>query len=100
MSANLTVRIQRDDFDAAAESAKLVRGQADVGAIVTFSGICRGGEGEDAIAAMHNWLLDRGADPARARRRILPGYAHQDLLWAETAWDEVYPLIGETLRQA
>lgn len=54
----------------------------------------------DAIAAMHNWLLDRGADPARARRRILPGYAHQDLLWAEAAWDEVYPLIGETLRQA
>lgn len=52
MSANLTVRIQRDDFDAAAESAKLVRGQADVGAIVAFSGICRGGEGEDAIAAM------------------------------------------------
>jgi molybdopterin synthase catalytic subunit len=47
-----TIRLQREDFDAAAEAAKLARGRADVGAVVTFSGICRGwGDGEP-IAAM------------------------------------------------
>lgn len=36
-----TVRIQRQDFDVAAEIAMLMNGRADVGAVVTFSGLCR-----------------------------------------------------------
>jgi len=36
-----TVSIQREDFDIAAEIAKLTEGRADVGAVVTFSGLCR-----------------------------------------------------------
>lgn len=36
-----TVSIQREDFDVAAEIAKLTAGRADVGAVVTFSGLCR-----------------------------------------------------------
>ncbi len=36
-----TVRIQREDFDVAAEIARLTQGRADVGAVVTFSGLCR-----------------------------------------------------------
>jgi molybdopterin synthase catalytic subunit len=36
-----TVRVQREDFDAGAEAAALARGRADVGAIVTFVGLCR-----------------------------------------------------------
>ena len=36
-----TVSIQREDFDVAAEIAKLTEGRADVGAVVTFSGLCR-----------------------------------------------------------
>jgi len=36
-----TVRIQREDFDVAAEIACLTQGRADVGAVVTFSGLCR-----------------------------------------------------------
>ena len=47
-----TVRIQREDFDAAAEAATLTRGRTDVGAVVTFSGICRGAEGAEPIAAL------------------------------------------------
>lgn len=35
------VRIQREDFDVAAEIARLTQGRADVGAVVTFSGLCR-----------------------------------------------------------
>ena len=39
-----TVRLQREDFDAAAEQAALTRGRTDIGAVVTFAGICRGAE--------------------------------------------------------
>lgn len=35
------VRIQREDFDVAAEIAVLTSASADIGAVVTFSGICR-----------------------------------------------------------
>ncbi|MBX3581549.1 MAG: molybdenum cofactor biosynthesis protein MoaE [Rhizobiaceae bacterium] len=35
------VRIQAHDFDVAAEIASLQQGRRDIGAIVTFSGICR-----------------------------------------------------------
>ncbi len=35
------VRIQADDFSIEAEIAALVAGRADVGAIVTFTGLCR-----------------------------------------------------------
>jgi molybdopterin synthase catalytic subunit len=33
--------VQRDDFDAAAETARLVAGRASAGAIVSFTGLCR-----------------------------------------------------------
>lgn len=52
MTTPVTIRIQSADFDIAAEIAALTRGRHDVGAVVSFSGICRGGEGKDAIAAM------------------------------------------------
>lgn len=45
-----TVSIQREDFDVAAEIAKLTAGRADVGAVVTFSGLCRDEAG--ALAAL------------------------------------------------
>ena len=47
-----TVRLQREDFDAAAEAAKLTRGRSDVGALVTFTGLCRGAESGEPIAAL------------------------------------------------
>lgn len=52
MTPPVTIRIQSADFDIAAEIAALTRGNTDIGAVVSFSGICRGGEGKDAIAAM------------------------------------------------
>lgn len=45
-----TVRIQAADFDVAAEIAALTAGRADVGAVVTFSGLCRDEQG--ALAAL------------------------------------------------
>ena len=52
MSATSTVRLQREPFDAAAEAAKLTRGRTDIGAVVTFTGICRGAEAGEPIAAL------------------------------------------------
>ena len=46
----MAVRVQREDFDVAAEIAALTAGRTDNGAIVTFMGRVRGGEG--SVAAM------------------------------------------------
>ncbi|MDQ0319791.1 molybdopterin synthase catalytic subunit [Pararhizobium capsulatum DSM 1112] len=37
----ISVRVQRQDFDLAAEVAEISRGRTDIGAVVTFSGLCR-----------------------------------------------------------
>jgi molybdopterin synthase catalytic subunit len=52
MAANVTIRIQEADFDVGREIAALTAGRTDIGAVVTFSGICRGSEGDEAIAAL------------------------------------------------
>lgn len=44
MTLSPTIRIQTADFDIAREIASLSAGRTDVGAVVTFSGLCRGGE--------------------------------------------------------
>jgi molybdopterin synthase catalytic subunit len=52
MTAIVTIRIQQADFDIAAEIAALTRGRTDVGAVVSFSGICRGNDDGETIAAL------------------------------------------------
>ncbi|HXO69125.1 MAG TPA: molybdenum cofactor biosynthesis protein MoaE [Bradyrhizobium sp.] len=52
MTIPVTIRIQEADFDIAQEIAALTQGRADIGAVVTFSGICRGAEGAETIAAL------------------------------------------------
>jgi molybdopterin synthase catalytic subunit len=47
-----TIRLQRETFDVAAETAKLTHGRTDIGALVTFTGICRGDENGAPIAAL------------------------------------------------
>jgi molybdopterin synthase catalytic subunit len=47
------VKLQREDFDAAAEAAALSRGRTDIGALVTFTGLCRGAEAAEPIAALN-----------------------------------------------
>jgi molybdopterin synthase catalytic subunit len=39
--APVIVRVQADDFDAAAETARLTGSRGDAGAIVAFTGLCR-----------------------------------------------------------
>jgi molybdopterin synthase catalytic subunit len=52
MTAIVTIRIQADDFDIAREIGALTKGRSDIGAVVSFSGICRGSEGGEPIAAL------------------------------------------------
>src|SRR3954470_17151023 len=52
MTIPVTIRIQEADFDIAQEIAALTKGRSDVGAVVTFSGICRGNENGETIAAL------------------------------------------------
>ena len=52
MTIPVTIRIQQDDFDIAREIAALTKGRKDIGAVVTFTGICRGDDSGKAIAAL------------------------------------------------
>jgi molybdopterin synthase catalytic subunit len=52
MTGHVTIRIQEADFDIAKEIAALTKGRTDIGAVVTFSGICRGSENGENIAAL------------------------------------------------
>ena len=75
-----TIRLQTADFDAAAETASLTRGRTDIGAIVTFTGICRG---DEAIAAM---TLEHY--PGMAEAEIARHVAEAEARW---------PLLGVTV---
>jgi molybdopterin synthase catalytic subunit len=74
-----TVRLQREPFDVAAEVQKLTGGRTDIGAVVTFAGICRGDENSEPIAAltlehypgMAEAEIARHVEEARARWPLL-----------------------------
>lgn len=67
------VRIQAEDFDAAAEIARLAADNPDVGAVVTFSGLCRDEGGALAALELEHYPgmaeaeIIRIADEARSR---------------------------------
>jgi molybdopterin synthase catalytic subunit len=52
MTSPVTIRIQQADFDIAREIAALTQGRTDIGAVVSFSGICRSDEDDAKIAAL------------------------------------------------
>jgi molybdopterin synthase catalytic subunit len=66
MTIPVTIRIQDGDFDVASEIARLSAGRTDIGAVVSFSGICRGTEGGEEIAAL---TLEHYAGMAEAEIR-------------------------------
>src|SRR5262245_5968281 len=83
MVMTATVRLQREPFDATSEAKKLTRGRIDIGALVTFTGICRGDEAGGKLLAM---TLEHYPDMAEAE--IAP---HVEA--AEQRW----PLLGVTV---
>jgi len=78
-----TIRLQREAFDIAAEAAVLTRGRTDIGAVVTFTGICRADENGNPIAAL---TLEHY--PGMAEAEIARHVAE-----AESRW----PLLGVTV---
>src|SRR3981189_1343 len=83
MTAAVTIRIQEADFDIAQEISALTQGRPDIGAVVSFSGICRGREGSETIAAL---TLEH-----------YPGMAEAEIArHAETAMSR-WPLTGLTV---
>jgi molybdopterin synthase catalytic subunit len=60
---SVIVHLQREAFDAANEIAALTRSRTDIGAVVTFTGICRADENGEPIAALN---LEHYPDMAEA----------------------------------
>src|SRR5579872_4927554 len=67
------IRVQREDFDAAAEAESLRRGRTDTGALVTFVGLCRDEGGTLAALEIEHYgamaiaEIERVATEASAR---------------------------------
>ena len=78
-----TVRLQREPFDAAAEAARLAHGRSDIGAVVTFTGVCRGTENGESIAAL---TLEH-----------YPGMAESEIERHVAEAIERWPLMGVTV---
>ena len=76
-----TVRIQPEDFSAADEVAALVAGRADVGAVVTFTGLCR----------------DEGGRLAALELEHYPGMAEAEVLRVAEEAGRRWPLDGLTV---
>ena len=49
------VRVQAEDFDLVAETARLAEGRSDVGALVTFTGLCRDEGGRLAALELEHY---------------------------------------------
>ncbi|KAA5602247.1 molybdenum cofactor biosynthesis protein MoaE [Blastochloris sulfoviridis] len=68
----MTVRVQTAPFDADAETAALTAGRTDIGAVVSFTGLCRGDDGLvamtlDCYVEMAEAEIGRLVETARAR---------------------------------
>lgn len=80
-----TVRIQAQDFDAATEAAALARGRTDIGAVVTFAGLCRA---QDAPG---------GAPLIALTLEHYPGMAEEEIGRLIEQARARWPLIGATV---
>ena len=78
-----TIRLQREDFDAALEAAKLTDGRTDIGAVVSFVGICRDHEDGHAVSAM---TLEH-----------YPGMAEEEIARHVAEAQQRWPLLGVTI---
>ena len=75
-----TIRVQREDFDQQAEIDRMTKGRHDVGAVVTFTGLCRGESGRlEALELEH-----------------YPGMAEAEITRIATLAIERFSLLGLT----
>jgi len=76
----VAVRVQSEPFDAAAEARALTAGRADVGAVVTFVGLCR----------------DEGGTLAALELEHYPGMAEEEISRVVAEAQARWPLMGAT----
>ena len=76
----LTVRVQAEPFDTAAETERLTQGRTDIGAVVAFTGLCRAEAGTLAALELEHY----------------PGMAEDEI--TRTAQEAIarWPLMGVT----
>lgn len=74
------VRIQRDDFDVAAEIARLTAVRADIGAVVTFSGLCRDEAGALSALELEHYPGMAEAEISRIAQEALARWPLQGLV--------------------
>jgi molybdopterin synthase catalytic subunit len=75
-----TIRLQREPFDAGNETASMTRGRTDIGAVVAFSGICRGDQNGRPLLAL---TLEH-----------YPGMAEAEIARHVEAAERRWPLLG------
>jgi molybdopterin synthase catalytic subunit len=76
-----TIRVQREDFDGAAESVAITAGRKDIGALTSFIGLCRDEQGTlDALELEH-----------------YPGMAEAELMRIGTMAIERFDLLALTV---
>jgi molybdopterin synthase catalytic subunit len=75
------VSVQSQDFDPAAEVEALTRGRADIGAVVTFTGLCR----------------DEGGRLAALELEHYPGMAEAEIARIALEAERRWPLLGLTV---
>lgn len=73
--------IQREDFDTAAEITRLAGGRSDVGAVVTFSGLCRDEDGRLVALELEHYS----------------GMAEAEITRIATEVSQRWPLLGITV---
>ena len=76
-----TIRVQSEPFDAAAESAALSAGRTDIGALVSFVGLCRDEAGALAALELEHY----------------PGMAEAELERIACEAESRWPLLGLTV---
>lgn len=79
----MSVRVQHEDFDVAAEVKAVTLGRTDVGAVVTFTGTVRGAAGDEAIDSI---VLEH-----------YPGMTEAELERIEAAAKARWPLQATTI---
>ncbi len=76
MHARIVVRVQAESFDAAAEAACLTQGSTNIGALVSFTGLCRDEGGALAALEIEHYPdmaeaeINRVAQEAASRWRL------------------------------
>ncbi|HST94058.1 MAG TPA: molybdenum cofactor biosynthesis protein MoaE [Microvirga sp.] len=77
----VSIRIQTEGFDVAAETAALTEGRTDIGAVVAFTGLCRDEDGRLSALELEHY----------------PGMAEAEIDRIAAQAQERWPLLGMTV---